>query len=88
MNGRFKYGPRTCTIRWSTTAMGDIPRENRLFPHFCVVHVNNVFNNPKERNGQRFIAFPHPHVVFAYYDAFTGNLVYAEAISTPMDDAK
>ena len=42
-NGKFKYGPRACDIRWSTYAKVDIPRANRTFPHYCVVHVNNVF---------------------------------------------
>ncbi|HBM79074.1 MAG TPA: alkaline phosphatase, partial [Verrucomicrobiales bacterium] len=57
-NGRFKYGPRACDIRWSSYAMEDIPRANRTFPHYCVVQVNNVFNNPVERDGERWFAFP------------------------------
>ncbi|MAG94920.1 MAG: alkaline phosphatase [Planctomycetaceae bacterium] len=84
VNGKFQYGPRPCTIRWSTTAMGDIPRENRIFPHYCVVHVKNVFNNPLQRDGQRFVAYPHPHVIFSYYNGLTGELAYSETISTPM----
>ncbi|GIW78560.1 MAG: hypothetical protein KatS3mg105_0367 [Gemmatales bacterium] len=79
-NGKFQYGPRPCFIRWSTNALPDIPRSNRLFPHYCVVQVNNVFNNPKELNGERWIAFPHPQVLFQYYDGKTGKLKYAEAI--------
>lgn len=81
-NGKFRYGPRSCEIRWSTNALADIPRANRLFPHYCVVQINNVFNNPKERDGERLVAFPHPHVIFQYYDGKTGDLRYAEAIST------
>ena len=46
--------------------------------------MNNVLNNPLERGGRRWIAFPHPHVVFQYYDGLTGKLKYAETISTPM----
>jgi len=80
VNGPFQYGPRPCEIRWSTTALGDIPRENRMFPHFCVVRVNNVFNNPKQRGDERRVAFPKPHVVFQFYDGLTGELKYAEAI--------
>ena len=66
--------------RWSTTAMGDIPREHRMFPHFCVVQINNVLNNPQERGGTRWIAYPRPHVIFQYHDAKTGALRYAESI--------
>jgi hypothetical protein len=85
MNGPFQHGPRACRIRWSTTALPDIPRSQRMFPHYCIVQVNNVFNNPLRRSGKRWIAFPHPHVVFQYYDGLTGKLKYAETISTPMD---
>ena len=78
VNGRFKYGPRACDIRWSSYAMEDIPRANRTFPHYCVVQVNNVFNNPVERNGERWFAFPHPQVIFQFHDAYTGALRYSE----------
>ena len=79
-NGKFKYGPRECDIRWSSYAMEDIPRENRTFPHYCVVQVNNVFNNPVERDGERWFAFPHPQVIFQFFDAITGELRYSETI--------
>ena len=79
-NGPFKYGPRACEIRWSTTAMGDIPRDARKFPHFCVIKVNNVFNNPKTLGGKRSIAFPVPQVLFQFYDALTGELKYVESV--------
>jgi alkaline phosphatase D len=80
VNGPFKYGPRACDIRWSTTAMADIPREARMFPHFCVIKVNNVFNNPVQLGGDRQVAYPVPHVIFQYFDALTGELKYAETI--------
>ncbi|MEC5126075.1 alkaline phosphatase D family protein [Verrucomicrobiales bacterium BCK34] len=80
VNGKFKYGPRECEIRWSSYAMEDIPRASRTFPHFCVVRINNVFNNPVERGGNRWYAFPHPQVVFQFYDALTGEFRYSETI--------
>lgn len=80
VNGKFQYGPRECEIRWSTYAMDDIPRANRTFPHFCVVRINNVFNNPVEKDGERWIAFPHPQVVFQFHDAITGEFRYSETI--------
>ncbi|MCH2602319.1 MAG: alkaline phosphatase D family protein [Pedosphaera sp.] len=84
-NGKFKYGPRACDIRWSSYAMDDIPRANRTFPHYCVVHVNNVFNNPVERNGERWFAFPHPQVIFQFHDAYTGALRYSETFVLGLD---
>ncbi|MEM7233420.1 MAG: alkaline phosphatase D family protein [Planctomycetota bacterium] len=80
VNGPFQYGPRACDIRWSSTAMGDIPRAHRNFPHYCVIQVNNVFNNPKEPGEDRWIAYPRPHLVVQYYDGITGELKYAESI--------
>ncbi|MCH2204606.1 MAG: metallophosphoesterase family protein [Lentisphaerales bacterium] len=80
INGKFKYGPRECDIRWSTYARNDIPRANRLFPHYCVIDIRNVFNNPIERDGERLIPFVKPHVLFQFYDGLTGELKYAEPI--------
>ena len=79
--GKFKFGPRECDIRWSSYILPDLPRLQRLYPHFCVVQVNNVFNMPQKLGGKRLVAYPHPQVVFQYYDGRTGELDYAEAIS-------
>ncbi|GAA4464617.1 metallophosphoesterase family protein [Novipirellula rosea] len=79
--GKFKFGPRECDIRWSSYILDDLPRLQRLYPHFCVVQINNVFNMPKKLGGKRLVAYPHPQVIFQYYDGRTGELDYAEAIS-------
>ena len=79
--GKFKFGPRECDIRWSSYILPDLPRLERLYPHFCVVQVNNVFNMPKQLGGKRLVAYPHPQVVFQYYSGRTGELAYAEAVS-------
>ena len=81
--GKFKFGPRECDIRWSSYILPDLPRLERLYPYFCVVQVNNVFNMPKQLGGKRLVAYPHPQVVFQYYNGRTGELAYAEAISLP-----
>jgi len=79
--GMFKFGPRNCDIRWSSYILPDLPRLERLYPHYCVVQINNVFNQPKKLGDERWVAYPHPQVVFQYYDGRTGELDYAEAIS-------
>ncbi|WP_442510276.1 alkaline phosphatase D family protein [Novipirellula sp. SH528] len=79
--GKFKFGPRECDIRWSSYILDDLPRLERLYPHFCVVQINNVFNMPQKLGGKRLVAYPHPQVIFQYYDGRTGELDYAEAIS-------
>ncbi|MDA1015549.1 MAG: metallophosphoesterase family protein [Planctomycetota bacterium] len=79
-NGNFKYGPREVKIRWSTYCLTDIPRPNLELPSYCVVKINNCFNNPIEIGGTRMVAFPIPQVIFQYFDGKTGELRYAESI--------
>ncbi|QDU90685.1 PhoD-like phosphatase [Pirellulimonas nuda] len=80
LNGAFQHGPRPCEVRWSTTAWDDIPRDQRMFPHYCVARVTNVLNNPVELGGTRAIAYPKPIVTFTFYNALTGEPAYAESI--------
>ena len=79
--GKFKFGPRECDIRWSSYILPDLPRMERLYPHFCVVQVNNVFNMPAKLGDKRLVAYPHPQVIFQYFDGRTGELAYAESIT-------
>ncbi|APZ91466.1 alkaline phosphatase D family protein [Fuerstiella marisgermanici] len=79
--GKFKFGPRECDIRWSSYIIPDLPRLERLYPHFCVVQINNVFNMPKKLGDKRWVAYPHPQVIFQYFDGRTGELAYAETIA-------
>ena len=83
--GKWTFGPRECDIRWSSYILPDLPRLERLYPHYCVVQVNNVFNMPKKLGDKRWVAYPHPQIVFQYYDGRTGELDYAEAISVDRD---
>ena len=84
-NGKFKYGPREIDIRWSTHFRDDIPRDQLGSPHYCVVQINNVYNNPKQIGGTRWVAFPRPQVIFQYFDGWTGKLKYAEAVQATRD---
>ena len=79
--GKWQFGPRECDIRWSGYILPDLPRLERLYPHYCIVQVNNVFNMPEKLGGTRWVAYPHPQIIFQYYDGRTGELAYAEAIS-------
>ena len=49
-------------------------------PGYTVVQVNNVFNNPVEEGKDRWVRFPHPQIIFQYYNGWTGDLLYAESI--------
>ena len=81
-SGLFQFDKRQMDIRWSSFVMDDIPRSERMFPHYCVVQVNNVFNNPIKRGDKRWVAYQHPQVIFKFYDGYTGELRYAETVST------
>ena len=79
--GKFKSGPREVDIRWSSYILPDVPRTERLYPYYCVAQINNVFNMPQKLGGERWVAYPHPQVVFQYFDRRTGEMVYSEAVS-------
>jgi len=80
--GKYKFGPRECDIRWSSYILPDLERMDRLYPYYAVVKVNNVYNMPKKLGDKRWVAYPHPQVVFQYYNGNNGELEYAESIST------
>lgn len=84
-NGKFQYGPRECDIRWSSYVLNDIPRAQRTYPHFCVVQVNNVFNNPVQFGAERWVEYPNPQVIFQFFDGLTGELRYSETIVSGQD---
>jgi alkaline phosphatase D len=74
---------RTCDIRWSSYILPDIEGRHRHYPYYCVVQVNNVFNMPQKLGDKRWVAYPHPQVIFQYYEGRTGEFVYSEAITLP-----
>ncbi len=80
--GKFQYGPRPCDIRWSTYYRDDIPRNQMANPIYCVVQVNNVFNNAQRMGEERWVAFERPQVIIQYYDGRSGDLLYAESITS------
>lgn len=80
VNGIFDSRDRQVEIRWSTFNLDDVPGGLRYHPSYCVVKVNNVFNNPLEEGKDRWVAYQKPQVIFQYYDGLTGDLLYAESI--------
>ena len=74
-----------CDIRWSTYVLEDLPRLQRLYPHYLVVQLNNVFNMPQQLGGERLVAYPHPQVIFQYHEGRTGKMVYAESVVLPRE---
>jgi phosphodiesterase/alkaline phosphatase D-like protein len=83
ITGKYQSGKRECQIRWSSYILPDLPRLQRLYPYYCVVQVNNVFNMPVELSGQRWVAYPNPQLIFQYFHGRTGELAYSETIVLP-----
>ena len=77
-NGNFESRGRNAQIRWSTFFLDDSSERRR--PVYCVVRINNVFNNPGQSSRPRWVAYPRPQAIFQYYDGLTGDLLYAESI--------
>ena len=77
-NGDFESRGRNAQIRWSTFFLDDSTKRRR--PVYCLVRINNVFNNPGPSGGSRWVAYPRPQAIFQYYDGLTGDLLYAESI--------
>ncbi|MGQ1786795.1 MULTISPECIES: alkaline phosphatase D family protein [unclassified Saccharicrinis] len=80
VNGKFNSRGREVDIRWSTAILNDVPNGLRYTPSYCVVQINNVFNNPIEEGKDRWVAFPRPQVIFQYFNGLTGDLLYSETI--------
>ncbi len=84
-NGVFRSGNRDVAIRWSTFALPGSPRANLRTPVYVVASVNNVHNNAKSGTEDYWIAYEHPQVVVQFYNALTGDLLYAESIVAGLD---
>ena len=79
--GNVNLDGRSFNIRWSSYFLPDVPSDKLHFPFFCIIQINNVFNNPIMDNADRWVAFPDPQVVCQFYSGTTGELSYAESIT-------
>ena len=77
-SGNYQNQGREVDIHWSTYKRRDARAYRQ--PVYCVVQVNKVFNNPVERDVERWVKFPASQVIFRFYDGFTGKLMYAESV--------
>lgn len=80
-SGPFSYHGRTVDIQWSSYLLEDVSAVYRRQPHYTVVQVNNVFNNPDAEGNDRWVAYPEPQVVVQFYDGRTGKLLFAQSVS-------
>lgn len=80
INGAFDSRGRQCDIRWSSFILNDVPGKLRHYPIYAIAQINNVYPNPDSEGKERWVAYPRPHLVIQYYDGFSGDLLYAEAV--------
>ena len=80
INGKFDSRGRECDIRWSSFILNDVPGKLRHLPIYAIAQINNVYPNPDAQGKERWVAYPRPHLVIQYYDGFSGDLLYAEAV--------
>jgi alkaline phosphatase D len=80
INGKFDSRGRECDIRWSSFILSDVPGKLRHYPIYAIAQINNVYPNPDAEGKERWVAYPRPHLVIQYFNGFTGDLLYAEAV--------
>lgn len=86
-NGPLESGPRTADVRWASYLHDDTPRELRRKLVYSVVQINNILDTPVEQDADenpisRWMAYPRPQVLVAFYDGLTGKLLYAEPVQS------
>jgi hypothetical protein len=60
--------------------LNDISKSQRRTPVYCIVQINNVFNNPQKIGETRWVAYPIPQVIFQFFSGISGELLYSESI--------
>jgi hypothetical protein len=82
-NGEYDSYGRKCSIRWSSYLLDDVASVTRRWPIYTVAEVHNVFNNPSKSENKRWLAYPHPFVIFQHFDGLSGDLLYSETLHAP-----
>ena len=74
---------RDVHLRWIGTFPDNVAYSRLRQPYFAIIQVNNVTRSPRPAgSGYQWAAFDAPQVVIQWYDGYTGNLAYAESVSS------
>ncbi len=81
--GNWKSMGRDVELRWVTGFPNNLPYQRIRNTYYAVVQVNNVLKvgTPKG-SGYQWVAYDQPQVVVRWHDGYTGDLAYAESITT------
>ncbi|MEW4529358.1 alkaline phosphatase D family protein [Maioricimonas sp. JC845] len=83
LGGWFDSEGRTIKIKWLGGFPDNVHYLRQRHTVYAVISVNNIVKAPRpEGPGYQFLAYDAPQVVVQFRDGYTGELLYAEGIST------
>jgi len=81
--GWFNSEGRRVKIKWVSGFPNEVSYRRLRNVYYGVVQVNNVLKSGRQASpGLHWVAYDEPQVVVRIHDGYTGQLVYAEGIST------
>ncbi len=81
--GYFDSEGRTVKVKWVAGFPDNVHYSRQRNTYYAVVQVNNIMRAARpEGVGYQFVTYDEPQVVVQFYDGYTGQLQYAEGIST------
>lgn len=80
--GKWKSMGRDVEIRWVTGFPNNLPYQKIRNTYYGIVQVNNILKVASPTGGYQYTAYDEPQVIVRWHDGYTGNLAYAESITT------
>lgn len=80
--GKWKSMGRDVEVRWVTGFPNNLPYQKIRNTYYGVVQVNNILKVASPSGGYQYVAYDEPQVVIRWHDGYTGDLAYAESITT------
>ena len=83
LGGWFDSQGRKVKIKWCGGYPDNVHYLRQRHTNYTVVQVNNVVRAGRnDREGLQYLAYDEPQVIVRFHDGYTGDLLYAESIST------
>ena len=80
--GWFDSEGRKVKIKWVAGFPNEVSYQRLRNNYYGLIQVNNVMKSARQNEpGLHWVAYDEPQIVVQVYDAYTGELVYAEGIS-------
>lgn len=81
--GWFDSEGRTVKVKWVSAMPNEVPFPQNKNNYYGIVSINNLMKSPRANEpGFQWLAFDEPTVTVQFRDAYTGQLIYSESIST------